>query len=96
MWSGISDISENDLLIHLGDICIGNNDFIHEVISDLGCRKVLVKGNHDSKSWSWYMEHGWDFVCDAFRLEYCGRIIMFSHVPQPWDGVWDVKKIISL
>lgn len=90
--SGLSSISKNDCLIHLGDICMGNDGIVHTLLSDnCKCKRILVRGNHDSKSSSWYMDHGWDFVCDAFRLEYCGYIVMFSHKPQPWDGVWDIN-----
>lgn len=84
-------ISADDCLVHLGDICIGDDADWHGCIQHLKCRKILVIGNHDTKSWSWYMEHGWDFACDAFRLKYAGRIIMFSHMPQPWDGVWEIN-----
>lgn len=90
--TSMNQISVNDLLIHLGDICIGDDQGIHEeIIKTLPCRKVLVMGNHDSKSWSWYMEHGWDFVCDSFKLKYAGKNICFSHKPQPWDGDWEVN-----
>lgn len=85
-------LPKDAVLIHLGDICIGKDEEMHKRIAQ-HCtnRRILVTGNHDSKSWSWYMEHGWDFVCDAFRLKYCGKIIMFSHIPQPWDGIWDIN-----
>ena len=91
LYSSLIRIKKEDCLIHLGDVCLGNDLVVHNNIATLPCRKILVKGNHDGKSWSWYMEHGWDFVCDAFRLNYCGKIIMFSHIPQAWDGVWDIN-----
>lgn len=85
-------ISTKDCLIHLGDICIGKDFDVHfKEIQTLRCRKILVLGNHDSKSYSWYMDHGWDFVCDSFKLKYCGKIILFSHKPQPWDGDWEIN-----
>lgn len=85
-------LKEEDCLIHLGDFCLGQEAVQHEaVIKNMQCRKILVMGNHDSKSWSWYMKHGWDFVCDSFRLKYAGKIIMFSHKPEPWDGVWEIN-----
>jgi len=86
--------SRNDCLIHLGDVCIdsGKEDIWNEgFIGSLACRKILVLGNHDNKSWSWYMEHGWDFVCDSFKLQYAGFNICFSHKPQPWDGDWEIN-----
>lgn len=92
LLDGMSKIKESDCLIHLGDVGLGKDETVHGLINQtVKCRKILIMGNHDSKSWSWYMDHGWDFVCDAFRLKYCGKIIMFSHVPQPWDGVWEIN-----
>lgn len=92
MMNALSQLFRKDLLIHLGDICIGNDSYWHEDLERMcKARKVLVMGNHDSKSWSWYMEHGWDFVCDSFRLKYAGKIIHFSHKPEPWDGVWEIN-----
>lgn len=91
LWKGMLTLGQEDLLIHLGDICIGDDQMVHASIKDLKCRKVLVAGNHDSKSWSWYMEHGWDFVCDSFKLKYAGKTICFSHKPQPWDGGWEIN-----
>lgn len=91
LMGSIQKIASCDCLIHLGDICIGEDLMNHAFIKDLPCRKVLVMGNHDSKSWSWYMEHGWDFVCDSFKLKYAGKNICFSHKPQPWDGDWEIN-----
>lgn len=91
LFNNIDDIKAEDLLIHLGDVCIGEDALNNNRISLSPCRKVLVMGNHDSKSWSWYMEHGWDFVCESFRLTYAGKIIHFSHKPEAWDGVWEIN-----
>ena len=76
-------LTEKDILIHLGDICIGKDAEHHEqFIEPLSCRKILVKGNHDNKSLNWYMEHGWDFACNMYRMEYGGHIIDFTHIPK--------------
>lgn len=92
LFYGLSQLKKQDCLIHLGDICIGNDQGVHaQYISTLKCKKILTKGNHDSKSYSWYMEHGWDFVCDVFKIKYAGKIICLSHKPQPWDGDWEVN-----
>ena len=91
LMNNMSQIKAEDCLIHLGDICIGEDHMNHSFIKDLKCRRILVMGNHDSKSWSWYMEHGWDFVCESFKMEYCGKKICFSHKPQPWDGDWEIN-----
>lgn len=91
LWKSLLNIKEEDCLIHLGDVCIGDDQMVHVSFKDLKCRKILIMGNHDTKSWSWYMEHGWDFVCESFRLTYAGKIIHFSHKPEAWDGVWEIN-----
>ena len=77
-----------DLLIHCGDICIGDDDKWHAIFATATKgfkKKILVRGNHDSKSDSWYYDHGWDFVCREFRNEYFGQRILFTHKPTPLD-----------
>lgn len=86
LWEGLQSIPSEDVLIHLGDICIGEDQEIHDGIISLTSRKILVLGNHDKKSKTWYMEHGWDFVCDSFELIYLGHYLYFSHRPQPEMG----------
>lgn len=80
---------EHDLLIHLGDFCIGNDAEWHERFFKLkpkNARWVLVRGNHDHKGNSWYLSHGWDFVCDDFHICFNGEDILFSHEPMLRDG----------
>lgn len=82
LMGNLGMIPKEDILIHLGDICIGNDSSWHEVMSEnIKCRRILVRGNHDSKSNNWYLNHGWDFVCEKFVLEHLGRKIVFSHQP---------------
>jgi len=73
-----------DLLIHCGDFCIGQDEEMMELFmhSAKGFRKkVLVRGNHDKKSDGWYMERGFDFVCESFVADYFGKHIIFTHIP---------------
>ncbi len=92
MARAMRQISDKHCLIHLGDIGIGQDLRIHKkYIQPLKCRKILTIGNHDSKSYSWYMEHGWDFVCESFKLDYAGYKLCMSHKPKPWDGEWDIN-----
>jgi calcineurin-like phosphoesterase family protein len=75
-------IKPEDTLIHLGDICIGGDEEASKFFTNLKCkRKILVRGNHDNKSYSWYYRMGWDFVCENFRMRYKGKEILFSHMP---------------
>lgn len=82
------------LLIFLGDFCIGRDEYWHKeffarLVSQLGpVHTIMVKGNHDNKSNSWYRSHGWNAVVDSFTLRYGGKMIEFVHVPtQPRVGV---------
>lgn len=80
---------QGDILIHLGDVCIGN-DWQHH--TDLLVRAksrfkkvILVRGNHDGKSDNWYYDIGWDFVCRSFTGKYFGKKVLFTHIPLPME-----------
>lgn len=85
-------LKEEDTLIHLGDVCIGNDQEMHALhIVRAKCKKILCKGNHDNKSTHWYLNNGWDFVCKTFSDKYYGMEVLFSHKPLPWDGIFDIN-----
>lgn len=48
-------VAPDDLIIHLGDIAFGGVEKFHEVMKVLNGKKVLVMGNHDTRSISEYM-----------------------------------------
>lgn len=78
-------ICPGDVLIHLGDVCFGSGEMQAEWHTKLfetlpeQCRKVLVKGNHDKKSYAWYYAQGWDFVCESFTMKAFGKNFLFKH-----------------
>ncbi len=78
---------EIDLLIHLGDVCIGNDEQHHiDLLTRAKARAkkvILVRGNHDNKSDAWYYSKGWDFVCREFSNIYFGKKLLFTHAPIP-------------
>lgn len=79
-----SKIEAESYLIHLGDFCIGQDEAMHEMWNDVVGHvehRILVRGNHDKKSTSWYLEHGWHAVVDKMELKLFGRIVLFSHIP---------------
>lgn len=86
MLENLRLLPKDSLLIHLGDICIGNDAKWHEAMDEAipkeVCR-ILVRGNHDSKSDYWYMNNGWHFVCKEFKNKYFGKNIVFTHIPIP-------------
>lgn len=87
----ITHVGENDILIHLGDICIGRDEEWHNRLREVKGKHWLVKGNHDRKTNTWYLSHGWDMVCDQFRDYYFGKIVVFSHKPVIWNGDYDIN-----
>lgn len=85
LWKSLKSIPAEDTLIHLGDVCIGGDGLIHSELSQLKCRKVLVRGNHDKKSLTFYQSY-WDFVCDGLDLLYHGHYLHLTHRPQRERG----------
>lgn len=89
----VNTVKQDDILIHLGDFCIGNDNFWHEkFMVDVACKKWLVRGNHDRKSNSWYLSHGWDWVGESYTDTYFGKKILFSHTPLPINEsyIWNI------
>lgn len=85
-------VKPDDLLVHLGDVCIGNdaenNNWFKK---ELGCKTYLIRGNHDTKSINWYLNNGWDVVADRLDIEMFGKRICFTHMPVAWDGYFDIN-----
>lgn len=92
IWDGIKQIPRGDILIHLGDICIGGDQMAHDSLfvtgpgAAVGLKNILVRGNHDKKGAQWYSEHGWDFVADGIELVYMGHYLHFTHRPARPQG----------
>lgn len=76
-----SIVKEQDVLIHIGDVCINKDEYWNKLFTNIDCKKWLVRGNHDNKTMSWYLTHGWDFVSDELTLELFGKRILFTHIP---------------
>lgn len=81
-------IKPDDLVIHLGDVAF---TFVNlkELMDSLPGRKILVLGNHDSKSVTAYMQLGFSFVCDALVMSR----VYFTHKPVkiiPADCIYNI------
>jgi calcineurin-like phosphoesterase family protein len=71
-------VHPDDLVIHLGDVIMGQNGTLGDILYDLPGAKYLVRGNHDHESDGWYMRHGFSFVTQA--ILYHG--VYLTHAPQ--------------
>ena len=76
-----NNVKDNDTVIHLGDVLIANKRSWPYYLDGLPGKKILTVGNHDHESYSWYMDHGFDFACECFTWEIYGLNILFSHIP---------------
>ncbi len=86
---------DSDLLIHLGDVSLGNDVEWHELFTILPMKKWLILGNHDGKSMTWYLNHGWDFCARNFTMYLYGLRILFSHRPYPFPPMKTVTKELA-
>ena len=86
---------ETNLLIHLGDVSLGNDVEWHNTFAFLPCKRWLILGNHDGKSMNWYMDHGWDFVARNFTMYLYGLRILFSHRPYPFPPMKTVTRELA-
>jgi calcineurin-like phosphoesterase family protein len=92
--SNLAAMPDDGVLIHLGDVCMGNDDKWNAALLDAlptNFKAVLVRGNHDHKSDSWYYQRGWDFVCEMLSNTYFGKQILFSHAPLEKAGLHDIN-----
>ena len=95
-------VKPEDLVIHVGDIGVGKSEGYMDMVAQWPGRWILVRGNHDGKSCQWYMEHGFDFACDA--MIYRGvwithkpsdilpagcSVNLHGHLHNVWDGFCD-------
>lgn len=83
--TNLSMVADDSLFVHLGDVVVGQGEATgHKRILDAvaGARtKVLVRGNHDKKSNTWYYDHGWDLVLESFVMYLWGYTVLFTHEP---------------
>lgn len=96
----MSTVKPGDTLLHLGDVGIGDAEGFMELVRQWPGHKVLVRGNHDSKSCQWYVDHGFDMACDAMVYRSCWlthrpwtdplpkgtNLNLHGHLHNVWDG----------
>ena len=85
-------VRDSDILIHLGDICIGNDLLWHEKLRAVCHGKMwLIRGNHDKKTTTWYLEHGWDVVVNRIDMDIYGKHVALTHKPINDDDFFDMN-----
>lgn len=72
-------VTNKDVVIHLGDVGLGNKDYVAGIIKQLNGKKILIMGNHDGWSEQFYRDAGFHTV-SRFPIVYDGFYLM-SHAP---------------
>jgi calcineurin-like phosphoesterase family protein len=70
-------VKPQDNIIHLGDVIFGEEKQLKGIMDSIPGKKILVRGNHDKHTYSWYQNNGFDFVCDLLVL----HKVALSHKP---------------
>ena len=76
-WNEV--VSNNDTLIHLGDVGFGKKAYISSIIKRLNGKKILIMGNHDNWSEQAYRDMGFHTV-SRFPIIW-NNFFMLSHAP---------------
>lgn len=81
-WNKV--VSNDDLVIFLGDFCLGNKEDIKLFASKLNGRKIIILGNHD-RSAKHYLDAGFQeakkLLIYSKGTNNCKYDIIFSHHP---------------
>lgn len=73
-------IDSSDIFIHLGDLCDPSNtkpEKLKSIITSIPGAKVLCRGNHDIETDVYYLNAGFDYVCEILKI----NDFVFSHKP---------------
>lgn len=72
-------VSNNDMVLHLGDVGLGKKEYIKNILKQLNGRKILIKGNHDNWTDKFYKECGFEYV-SRFPIVW-NEFFLLSHAP---------------
>lgn len=75
-------VKPKDTIIHLGD-CAWDDKGMEKLLKLPG-KKILIRGNHDHKTFQEYMDMGWDFAAESLELKFDRLTILFTHAPK-WN-----------
>ena len=91
-WNDI--VKDTDTIFCMGDFALGGlekNNNIRNISKRLNGEKILIRGNHDVKDPSIYLESGWKEVKDYVLI----NDILFCHYPigsEETTSTWGVEK----
>lgn len=86
-WNRV--VGEDDFVLHLGDVILGHQSELQNILAKLKGRKFLVRGNHDKETIKWYLQRGFTGVSDGMII----HNILFTHEPSielPRGVEWNI------
>ena len=73
-------IKESDIVYHLGDVIFPNSQYnLKDILSKLNGYKILIRGNHDKKTNTYYLNNGFNEVYN--HPIYIKENVILSHEP---------------
>jgi len=76
-WNDI--ISDKDIVLHLGDLALGNKFEMTNILKELKGQKFLIKGNHDRYSGKWIEKFGFHLIKGNIEVRIDEKLWLFSH-----------------
>lgn len=76
-WNEV--VSNQDLVIHLGDVALCSKERFKNIMSQLNGRKMLIRGNHDNWSDEFYRDSGFYYV-SRYPIVW-NNFYLLSHAP---------------
>ena len=80
-------LKSDDVFIHCGDVAFGEeSEWNRKLMKKLGRsgNRILVRGNHDTKTNSWYYKCGWTSVVKEYPyVSKKGIRVLFTHEAVP-------------
>ena len=80
-------VNKKDIVFMLGDFSFYDKELTQSLMSALPGRKILILGNHDSRSVEWYREVGfehvskWPIIIDDFYILSHAPVYLCSSMP---------------
>jgi calcineurin-like phosphoesterase family protein len=92
-WNSV--ITDNDIVIHLGDVTFGNFNNTKHIIDQLKGYKILVKGNHDHSK-NWMLKLGFNRVYKHlyFKNTKFGRLLLIHNPDDPKTFEYDFDYVL--
>ncbi len=81
IWQWNRKVKPFEIIYHLGDLSFGKTGETADIVKRLNGEKILVRGNHDTKTVSAYRKMGFADVADGAGINIQGHVFRMAHLP---------------